>query len=292
MEDRVKVQRDTIQIFHNKWYINQKDELININETDIINSIKKTTKYYKNDLVKLYENSGLLTYITTNIFIVQDDCLEIGLLLKDLGYNPVVLNMANAFNPGGGYKTGESAQEESLFRRTNLHLCLDSQRNKLYPIPTRGCIYSPDVIVVKHSEFENYRVLEIPKKISFISSAAHRCKMDDTIKVDDTKVLKEEINIITKAKIESIFELAAVKHHDVIILSAYGCGAFGNPPVCIAKLFKDAIQKYKKHFRHILFAIFDDKNALSNNKNGNVKIFSDILELPVMTYIDLVNNIV
>jgi uncharacterized protein (TIGR02452 family) len=229
-----------------------------------------------------------MKYMETDTFIVQDDCLEVGMFFESLGYKPVVLNMANAVNPGGGYKNGESAQEESLFRRTNLHLCLDSQRTRLYPIPKRGAIYTPNAIIIKHSEFEDYRPLDTPKQICFISAAAHRCGKDDTIDIDGTKNLKEEIEILTKNKIDSIFEVAAIEHHDVLILSAFGCGAFGNPPRCIAKLFKDALNKYNTHFRYIIFAIFDDKNALSNNKEGNVKVFSDLLSLPVLTYADLV----
>ena len=284
MNDRIKVQRDTISIFDKGWYINNKNEIINVVNND---SIESTTKHYKDSLVDMYHNVGLMKYDETDMFIVRHDCLEVGLFFKSIGFNPVVLNMANAIHPGGGYKTGESAQEESLFRRTNLHLCLDSQRKRLYPIPKRGALYTPDATVIKHSEFDNYRLMDNVQHICFISAAAHRCGKDDVINIDETKVLTEDVEILMQNKIDSIFELAAVKHHDVIILSAFGCGVFGNPPGCIAMLFKNAINKYKKHFRYIIFAIFDDKNALSNNKDGNVKVFADILNLPILSYDEL-----
>ena len=58
---------------------------------------------------------------TPTIVEVQNiDCLYAGTQLKEQGYNPAVLNMASRRNPGGGVVTGAGAQEETLFRRTNL----------------------------------------------------------------------------------------------------------------------------------------------------------------------------
>ena len=58
-------------------------------------------------------------------------------------------------------------------------------------------------------------------------------------------------------KIKSIFEIAKDQNHDSIVLSAFGCGAFGNPPNDIALLFKEAIEKYEYlfDFKYIAFAI-------------------------------------
>ena len=37
------------------------------------------------------------------------------------GLNPLVLNMASDYKPGGGVETGSKAQEEDLFRRSNYY---------------------------------------------------------------------------------------------------------------------------------------------------------------------------
>ena len=61
---------------------------------------------------------------STKIIVKNDDSIHCGHQLQQEGYNPVVLNLASRRNPGGGVKNGSRAQEESLFRSTNLFLSL------------------------------------------------------------------------------------------------------------------------------------------------------------------------
>ncbi len=61
----------------------------------------------------------------TEIKVINMDCIEIGLELKHLGYNPVILNHADYNNPGGCVDLGSFAQEESIFRRTNIFQTLN-----------------------------------------------------------------------------------------------------------------------------------------------------------------------
>ena len=56
----------------------------------------------------------------TIVKIENIDCLLAAEKLLNDGYHPAVLNMASRQNPGGGVQTGAGAQEENLFRRTNL----------------------------------------------------------------------------------------------------------------------------------------------------------------------------
>ena len=64
----------------------------------------------------------------TSISVVKGDCLDIAHsyidLKSGLGYSwdrrVAVLNCASYSNPGGGVRKGAIAQEEDLFRRTNL----------------------------------------------------------------------------------------------------------------------------------------------------------------------------
>ncbi len=60
----------------------------------------------------------------TKIIVENDDSIHCGHQLQKEGYNPMVLNLASRRNPGGGVLNGSRAQEESLFRCTNLFLSM------------------------------------------------------------------------------------------------------------------------------------------------------------------------
>ncbi|CAF4655613.1 unnamed protein product, partial [Rotaria magnacalcarata] len=58
----------------------------------------------------------------TTVEVVNNDCLLVYEKLAAAKSRPVLLNMANATTPGGGYRQGAGAQEENLFRRSNYYL--------------------------------------------------------------------------------------------------------------------------------------------------------------------------
>jgi uncharacterized protein (TIGR02452 family) len=52
--------------------------------------------------------------------------------------------------------------------------------------------------------------------------------------------------------------VAAAYGYDVLVLGAWGCGAFGNDPVRTAKDFRTALeQHFCRHFSEVVFAIAD-----------------------------------
>jgi len=206
---------------------------------------------------------------------VEGDCLEAAIWLKhEKKLNPCVLNMASSSNPGGGWKKGSAAQEENLHRRSNLFMCLEDpyktcKRSWDYPIPEFGGIYSPDVFIFRASEDQGYQFLSHAERISIVSVSAYKSPPLDTR--NDETVLSKSIVNDTKHKMETILNIALDNHNDSIVLSAFGCGAYGNPPNHIAELFREVINsKFKKSFKVIMFAIFDDKNTYkAHNPKGN-----------------------
>lgn len=174
-------------------------------------------------------------------------------LLSDDLY-PVVLNFASGTHPGGGYNTGSRAQEESLARSSALVACLESasefyvlHRRLDDPLFTDAMIYSRDVPFFRGRE---HQLLDEPYHLSVITAAAPRA--------DYLEGRGDEITAAFERRIRRIFEIALENEHDSLVLGAWGCGAYGNDPLLVARLFRDAIDEHALGtFRHIAFAILD-----------------------------------
>lgn len=219
--------------------------------------------------------------------IVNGDTIDVAYRLQREGLNPLVLNMASAWCPGGGWRKGSKAQEESLFYRStyavSLENCmnLDPERKWSYPIPLTGAIYSPDVFVFRSSMKQGHKLYrwEDCSWMSFVAVAAIR----QPVLTSDNGMSHHDI-IITSKKIEGIFKVALKHNHDSLVLGAFGCGAYRNPPHVIAQIFRDIIGVYKKYFKKITFAIFDDHNTRKNhNPRGNIIEFREV-------FADMINN--
>jgi len=213
--------------------------------------------------------------------IVNGDTIDVAFQLQQEGLNPLVLNMASAYKPGGGWRKGSRAQEESLFYRStyavSLENCmdLDEKRSWSYPVPIFGAIYSPDVFVFRGNANQGYPVYpwEQCTWMNFVAVAALRKP-----RLTHNRRLKQKDVNIMMMKIESIFKIALLKGHDSVVLGALGCGAYGNPPEDIAMIFREAIDAYLPFFRRITFAILDDHNTKKrHNPRGNLRVFREVL---------------
>ena len=65
----------------------------------------------------------------------------------------------------------------------------------------------------------------------------------------------ELTNLLTK-RIDCIFEIAITTKTDVLILGAFGCGAFRNLPHIVTNVFKILTEKYRHYFDVIEYADF------------------------------------
>jgi uncharacterized protein (TIGR02452 family) len=239
-----------------------------------------------------------LPYPRTSVRVVNEDCLIVYKKLVSNGHRPVILNMANAHTPGGGYRRGDGAQEETLFRRSNYYQSLDrelddgkpsarfvcgsscdlvplTERDSLYPMDHFGAIYTSGLTVFRQPEETGYAFMDIPMyDVCAIAMAAYRDPH-----LDKNNLLTPKYSIGTRKKIENIFVIAHQHKHDCLVLSALGCGAFRNPPSHVATIFKSVIDQYAGYFQQIHFAIIDDHNAGHDlNPTGNYRPFQSMLD--------------
>ena len=194
------------------------------------------------------------------IEVLNMDTLEGALDLKDNKYNPVLLNMCNGEKRGGFYNLF-GGQEEDLIRRGNY---LEHLKKEEYPIKENCAIYSKNVTFDKKRIKGRYVQVE---KRSMCLIACHAVKNN----LPGIRLNSRNESIMRK-KIELIFSLAKRKNHDSLVLSAFGCGGYRNPPEHISLLFRDAILKWGRYFKIIRFCIFDD-----NHIKSNFSIFKNVI---------------
>mgnify|MGYP001322960945 FL=1 len=198
-----------------------------------------------------------------------------------VGQKVAVHNFASATNPGGGVTRGSSAQEECLCRCSGLYFCLSvpdmmkgfyyPHRNAKNPINNADIIYTPDVTVFK-TDTSHPKLLDEKDwyDVDVITCAAPNLRErpsnrfnqnngDHAVKVSDRELLE-----IHKKRLTRILDVAALNGDEVVILGAFGCGAFQNKPEVVARAAKEAMADYLHAFKTIEFAVYcpprDDTN--------------------------------
>jgi len=184
-----------------------------------------------------------------------------------------VLNFASGTNPGGGVRKGASAQEECLCRISNLYPCLTLKRlwEPFYQyhrnLPHRNysdrIIYSKDITVIK-TDTEQPIFTDDWYSIDVITSPAPNIS---GVPAPDWENLRELFTI----RIRNILETAMDNDIEALVLGAFGCGAFRNPPQLVSQVFSSVLEEegYKEHFAKIVFAII----GASNRSNENLTVF-------------------
>jgi uncharacterized protein (TIGR02452 family) len=167
-----------------------------------------------------------------------------------------ILNFANPDIPG--LDVMSNTQEEILLRETNLALSLVDLTppleeicrqhhgcSSLYPLKPHEIIYT-----------RNVSTYNIPlTSFDVITSAAVKFPATDKKKY----LVKSQRDDMYK-RIELIFKVAVANSVEILILGAYGCGIFSCPAIGTAIIFKEMCQRFRRHFKIIVFPIPDNKN--------------------------------
>ena len=203
-------------------------------------------------------------------------CLELGRELQLKGFNPVILNLADAYTACGFYERGSNAQEESLCRQSTLSQSLYQYygsrqselsgvpfKGKKYPMDIRcGAIYSPNVTVFRKGSRDGFALMEEPYETAIISCAAldfnERHGKNHEYRAADGGFTDEGREIML-SKIRTIYGVALAAGHDALVLGAFGCGAFRLRPDLVAEFFREVLFEpaFKNRFRAVTFAILE-----------------------------------
>ncbi len=253
--------------------INVFEDTLRMSKT--IHNRSSTTKHTFDDILKqLYrfekhKPSGILNL--DNITVINSDTVSSIVEWSKRG-KTCGINMASYRRPGGGVANGARAQEESLFRCSNLPLVVD---RKFYPLQENECLYTENAIFFKDA---NYDLMD-PVECDIITIAALRLSGVVTDKglvkfePEDESIDYEQI---TKDKIRLMCSVPVMCGAKNLILGAWGCGVFKNDPTNMAKYFKEVLvnEGYANMYDNVIFAIINDHNSVGSNYEIFKKILS------------------
>lgn len=219
------------------------------------------------DNLRRWQGESRLDSSPGQVRIMAGDWGEVTqVLTKTYGVCFAVLNMANAYVPGGAYIEGAPAQEENMFRRTDCHFYIDdneydesrdryspeitqliSAENGLVYLDTdhpRICIRGPED---RLRQDLGYPWLPDNEVFPFfeLRAAAQDCRYG--LEFD-----RNEARRRIAAQLDTLLD-CGVRH---AVLGASGCGAFGNPSRDVAGIYKEEIHARLGEFDLIAFAIF------------------------------------
>jgi len=212
--------------------------------------------------------------VSADMLEVAGDLAQAGAQAGGQEIRVAVLNMANARRPGGGVRTGAGAQEENFHRRSDLGRFLEQQSAAFYPIPPHACLLSREVTIFRGAEAAGYPVIA-PFRVDVISSAAPAHPALD----ERGRYRHRRDRDAMWQKVELIMEAAEQSKCQALVLSAFGCGAFANPPDVVAGLFAQALCRPWSCLERVVFCILDDHNAgYRHNPRGNLRPFAEVFE--------------
>lgn len=186
-----------------------------------------------------------------------------------------VLNFASATHVGGGVVTGASAQEECLCRCSTLYFAIEEEE-KNFHAPHRkllwgnqmdarynhDCIYSPDITVFK----SDTAAPQLLPENQWYHVDVITCAAPNLNRFYGSSILSnQEIKKLHIARAKRILDIARSEGEEVLILGAFGCGAFRNPPEIVSQAWAEALQEYLYDFEKIEFAVYCKPNRPSDN---------------------------
>ena len=258
-EERVEIFQDTLA------WISSDPTLF----ASVVEAKKNTKVYYEDDYPQFDVNAVREELIS----VTRDRSYQAAMRLakENPGKKIAVMNFANAFHAGGGVTRGASAQEECLCRCSTLYPLLyrrslrDSYYKHHHDLNTSkasdSLIYTEGVVIFKTDDDHPKRMVQDDwVKVDVITIAAPdlrtKSNMYAAIVGNGSFMNNAELFGYHVKRAIHMLTVAASKGADILVLGAFGCGAFQNDPSVVARAYKVALEEFPKVFDKIEFAVY------------------------------------
>ena len=196
------------------------------------------------------------------IEVTGEHCQDAALRFR--GKKVAVLNFASGVSPGGGVRFGAQAQEEALCLSSGLLHGLEA--NLEYYLANRAddapefcydrMIYSRQVPLIRNGALE----LVDPMLIDVLTYAAPnvwgRKYNGPGLREERPKTTdKGDAPSVFRRRCRQVIRQADFERVEVLILGAWGCGAYGNDPQMVAEAFKEAVYSVSGSIQTVVFAV-------------------------------------
>ncbi|SCG70451.1 TIGR02452 family protein [Micromonospora inositola] len=245
------IARDTLDVLDAGRYANSRGETVDLADR-VRAAVAGTRLHLPDDRLPTPPASGHPPAVE----VTRESTLVAARRLAEDG-EVAALVFASAKNPGGGFRTGAQAQEESLARASALFPCLTAvgefyefhreQRDLLY---SDRVIHSPRVPVFRD---DRGRLLDAAHEVSFLTAAAPNAGAVLRNQAADV----ERVAPVLRTRARRVLAVAAAHGHRRLVLGAWGCGVFRNDPDTVAEAFALALADAAAWFDQVTFAVLD-----------------------------------
>ena len=259
-KELAKVARDNYRIVQQGQYM---DEFSNMHSIDLaadaVNSSHRAPQGGGRPLG--------VRHARTRLAVVRMDTATCTRAMHDLREPAAALNFANQNHPGGGYLNGARAQEEDLCRlMPPLYSSLMAHR---YPLKDDQALYTRTWICRTAG---NYHLVGPPVPAHVITAAMPDLHSYARRKL---KPRSEQWRQTVTVRVRAVLHAARMEGCSALVLGAFGCGAFGNPPQDVAAVFARCLAsaEFRGAFATVVFAIAEFRAS----DEGNLAAFADAM---------------
>ncbi|KAF9973962.1 hypothetical protein BGZ73_002774 [Actinomortierella ambigua] len=230
----------TIAALAHKSFTDPSGFTVELDPVKILAGSRRAATFNNDDIHVLVLDSQVDPEVTVMVGNPIDEVVK----LRQAGYRPALLNVANDQVPGGDYYLDSTNDREAdLFRRTTVHQCLDQEprRSQFYPLKENGGVYCPNQAVIRLGAASNYDFMDRFEWISVLS--VPRIPKLETREREDgmgVQFLEGEDDKVRR-KLLSAMKIGVSMGHDALVLPAHGTDQNQNPPDIIAAVYRSII---------------------------------------------------